>query len=158
MWKLRSKAVPVDSAITKLKIPMVSRCSCCNDPNIESVDHLFANGELASTVLSFFASRLNLSQFGNSLNATISARKQSSNSHSQIGLLKSIISSCICWEIWLHRNDRRFHEVALNPSRVISKVRRWILELSSLLVPKVNPSFHDSLCLIRPFCSWFPPF
>lgn len=55
-WRVRRKLLPVDEAIMQLGIPMVSKCSCCAKPNMETLDHVLCEGEGPKKIWSYFAS------------------------------------------------------------------------------------------------------
>lgn len=58
-WKLYFGTVPIDSVVKGYGIPIVLKCySCKHSHKIESVDHLFAEGELGSNVWGYFATFL----------------------------------------------------------------------------------------------------
>ena len=53
-------AMAVDVNIHTRAIPFVSRCNCCAEPQVESLDHLLLYGDLGKKVWSFFASVFNM--------------------------------------------------------------------------------------------------
>ncbi|KAF5207295.1 hypothetical protein FRX31_003118, partial [Thalictrum thalictroides] len=53
-WKLLHKALPVDSAVIKCHIQLVSRCVCCFSPQEEYFIHLFYQGDVARSHLVSF--------------------------------------------------------------------------------------------------------
>lgn len=46
--------IPVDTTIQGVGIPLVSRCHCYNNSNVESIRHLFFDSDLATHVWNHF--------------------------------------------------------------------------------------------------------
>ncbi|MQM16861.1 hypothetical protein Taro_049823, partial [Colocasia esculenta] len=47
-WRILHRAMPTDDRLFDCGIHLASLCSCCKNPSIEDLDHLFLTGELAS--------------------------------------------------------------------------------------------------------------
>ena len=59
----------LDSALCKLGFHLPSRCFCCVNPDIESLDYVFCSGETASWVWNFFGSVCGVVNLGPSVRA-----------------------------------------------------------------------------------------
>uniref|UniRef100_A0A7N0RD42 Reverse transcriptase zinc-binding domain-containing protein n=1 Tax=Kalanchoe fedtschenkoi TaxID=63787 RepID=A0A7N0RD42_KALFE len=51
LWKLRHGVITVDSFIQACDFPLASKCRCCAVSKVESLDHLFAEGDTSPTRL-----------------------------------------------------------------------------------------------------------
>ncbi|OVA07782.1 Reverse transcriptase zinc-binding domain [Macleaya cordata] len=54
-WRALNKAVPVDVRIQRCAISLASGCVCCGQRHIESFDHLFMHGDIATFLWDYFA-------------------------------------------------------------------------------------------------------
>ncbi|MQM01200.1 hypothetical protein Taro_033955, partial [Colocasia esculenta] len=47
-WRILHRVVPTDDHLSDYGIQLASYCSCCKNPSVEDLDHLFLTGELAT--------------------------------------------------------------------------------------------------------------
>lgn len=123
MWKLLHNAIPVDENIRRLNMPVVSKCSCCVNPQSESISHLFVSGDLAQKVWSYFSARCNMQCDFHSLQNLLASWWSHNSFRSQVSFTKSVLVSCICWEIWKQRNLAFFEGIPCNSAEVNSKLQ-----------------------------------
>jgi ribonuclease HI len=146
MWKLLQGALPVDSNLIRLQIPIVSKCSCClSHPQVEDIDHLFLHSDIAHKVWSFFGSRLHVPMHHLSISSLFKFWTKISIK-SQAGACYMAVLFFSCWEIWKDRCTAVFEGIDMQAERVIKKVCSSVKEVLLVYKPKV-PS--DSLC-----CFW----
>nr|XP_027083643.1 uncharacterized protein LOC113705941 [Coffea arabica] len=58
MWRLLHEQLPVDDVLAKFQVHGPSRCQCCLLPQLETLQHVFATGVLATEVWGFFGQLL----------------------------------------------------------------------------------------------------
>ena len=58
MWRLLHEQLPVDDVLAKFQVHGPSRCQCCSLPQLETLQHVFATGVLATEVWGFFGQLL----------------------------------------------------------------------------------------------------
>ncbi|KAL9681577.1 hypothetical protein QQ045_013362 [Rhodiola kirilowii] len=139
-WRLAMHAVSTDERIIKLRIPLASKCVCCNK-HIESDRHLFFQGpwasELSSLLSDYFGIHrpTSLAEFLRSIPRT---KCKDFRSCFYLGLF-----CCGLWEIWISRNKFRHNERHV-PLRV--SLRRWAVNLNhSIPYPNVSVPGISSL-------------
>ncbi|XP_060183224.1 uncharacterized protein LOC132613196 [Lycium barbarum] len=54
MWRLWKFKVPIDEVVASIGIPLVSKCCCCHNAQIDTINHLFLCGDLAAKVWRYF--------------------------------------------------------------------------------------------------------
>ncbi|XP_059290876.1 uncharacterized protein LOC132044416 [Lycium ferocissimum] len=54
LWRLWKFKLPTDDILQRMRIPIVSRCYCCVNPQQETIQHLFLTGSFASEVWKVF--------------------------------------------------------------------------------------------------------
>ncbi|KAF5186186.1 Ribonuclease h domain [Thalictrum thalictroides] len=109
--KLLKGAIPVDSAIVRCHIPMVSKCICCSQPSEESSLHLFIQSDLAKPVWAHFNELAGI-QIPRFYNIGVIIRKWLSigKKGSMENLCHSLIPLAILWEIWKMRCAKKFED------------------------------------------------
>lgn len=135
MWRVFHGVLPMDD---NLKIPMVSKCYCCDQGNMESTNHLLLHGKLARYVWSYFRDVFGLSNpsFYNVMSLFHYWAKQG-KAQSMERMCYTITSIMITWEIGKERNRAR-HEEGYSRSSdqqkraVIYRVRYWLLKLTEV--------------------------
>ncbi|KAF5193181.1 Ribonuclease h domain [Thalictrum thalictroides] len=113
LWKMLHNALPVDLNIQACHMLMASKCTCCANPNLESINHLFYYSDLATHVWNHF-----------------------------MALTNHLPISSVLWEIWKARCSRKYDDDHKLPmlhaqgKRIILKVRYWCLRLSKFFEVK----------------------
>ncbi|KAF5201191.1 hypothetical protein FRX31_009221 [Thalictrum thalictroides] len=147
IWKLLKGAIPVDSAITRCHIPIVSKCLCCSQPSEETSLHLFIQSDLAKPVWAHFNSLagIQLPRFYN-IGLLIKTWMAARNKGSMEYLCHSFIPLAILWEIWKARCSKKFEDTQGQDTNqsgyIIIKVRYWLRRLCQIYTPKRRS--HDS--------------
>ncbi|KAF5194192.1 hypothetical protein FRX31_016221 [Thalictrum thalictroides] len=119
IWKLLKGAIPVDSAITKCHIPIVSKCLCCTQSSEETSLHLFIQSDLAKPVWAHFNDLAGIQfprfyNIGLIIKTWMTAGKKGSMEY----MCHSFIPLAILWEIWKVRCSKKFedaHSQQTNP-------------------------------------------
>lgn len=56
MWKLMHKGIAVDLLVQRKGVSLVSKCNCCcNVSDMESINHLFLQGDITKLMWKYFA-------------------------------------------------------------------------------------------------------
>ncbi|GAV68417.1 zf-RVT domain-containing protein [Cephalotus follicularis] len=140
LWKAVFNAISVDTNIQQRGIPMASKCSCCSNPNTESLDHLLFQGEVGTNIWDYFSKALNLSTCWDmpSLFANWLGKINLSN---QFGMVTTAIAALTLWNIWLSRNSARFAGSSMSWISIKNQVITGIHDLSVSFNPKSQGSF-----------------
>lgn len=67
-WRAKLNCLPVDNVVQSTEISLVSKCECCVNPSVETIDHVLCNGEVAKKVWSYFVLHLNVSSWKGRMN------------------------------------------------------------------------------------------
>ncbi|KAF5182656.1 hypothetical protein FRX31_027758 [Thalictrum thalictroides] len=141
IWKLLKGVIPVDSAITRCHIPIVSKCLCCTQSSEETSLHLFIQSDLTKPVWAHFndLAGIQLPRFYN-IGLIIKTWMTAAKKGSMEYLCHSFIPLAILWDIWKVRCSKKFedtHSQQTNPSEyIIIKVRYWLRRLCQIYIPK----------------------
>ncbi|GAV91513.1 zf-RVT domain-containing protein, partial [Cephalotus follicularis] len=60
IWKTIFNGISVDQNIQTRGIPLASKCRCCLNSNVETLEHLFFQGHVAVNIWGYFSKALNL--------------------------------------------------------------------------------------------------
>lgn len=121
IWKILHNCLPVDRNIQRLGIQISSKCSCCQAPQGESLNHLFIHSELAVHIWSYFQAK-GITLAGNSVATFITTAVRNIKSNSAHGLLVLAVLGFSLWEIWRARNSMRYEGCAISHSRVLHQI------------------------------------
>ncbi|OVA03985.1 Ribonuclease H domain [Macleaya cordata] len=141
-WRVLHNAVPVDVRIQNCAISLASACVCCGQRQIESLDHLLFQGNIATALwdhfaISFGLHREDFSDFRDFIWAWFHIAPVGS----QLGSLASVLPLVIVWEIWSERNCRRHNAPPASIAFIRFKVLKWVHFINPLMkVDKHSPS------------------
>ncbi|KAJ6806640.1 uncharacterized protein M6B38_361025 [Iris pallida] len=122
LWRLSRNALPVDTRLVSMGFHLASRCSCCANPDVESIDHLFVLGETAARVWYYFAHILRLPVSPTNVDELAQVWLHNISLSSPSGICRNIIFGNTLWEIWKQRNDIVFGNGTRNCNSIISRV------------------------------------
>ncbi|MQL84127.1 hypothetical protein Taro_016630 [Colocasia esculenta] len=117
-WQMLYRAVPVDSCIVECGIPLPSRCCCCCcAPQVEDMNHLFLNRDLAKPLWQWL-SPLFVVGLGIRDNISISLWNilKSYNLSGPHGFVTIYCSILLLWELWKTRCKMKFEQVSNSPA------------------------------------------
>ena len=66
-WRSLLKSLPLDDCITKRGFQLAFKCNCCLSPQVETVDHVFANSDTAEEVWNYFKAMIGIQSYSSSL-------------------------------------------------------------------------------------------
>ena len=94
LWRISWNAVTVDANVQSRMVSLASKCSCCSESQVETMDHLLLHGDLGRQVWCYFATILKVG-LQNDISSTIlfwhELARGSSYTHSILGVLLRFI-------------------------------------------------------------------
>ncbi|XP_041026870.1 uncharacterized protein LOC121267058 [Juglans microcarpa x Juglans regia] len=103
-WRARRKAIPVDDIIRSIRIPIVSKCSYCLHPQVETLNHILCEGDGAKQVWKFFAEACQLQlPHIRKWEGMMSFWWEHSMRSSQVGWTHGVLPIIILWALWKAR-------------------------------------------------------
>ncbi|XP_027098978.1 uncharacterized protein [Coffea arabica] len=126
--------LPVDCGLWKFGVHGASRCGCCPFPDIKSVEHVFAEGDMASRVWHFFGDPVGISWTGTSFCVRLAAWNSMRYEGIQVGLdrLCNLVMSDLLELFALYFKQRRSFPVAW--VQFYADISRWVPRVSYTLV------------------------
>uniref|UniRef100_A0A7N0SZJ8 RNase H type-1 domain-containing protein n=1 Tax=Kalanchoe fedtschenkoi TaxID=63787 RepID=A0A7N0SZJ8_KALFE len=124
LWRFFNNAVAVDLRVQGRGVSLASKCRCCPEGGLESVDHVFVQRFLAQEVWLFFCRVLDKPRFA---------------PRSQVEFASFMVVGCGVWEIWCGRNGRMFGEGGSSRA-VVQKIQHWVASLMVSVKPSRFPS------------------
>ena len=102
---------------------------------VESLDHVFCEGDVAAAAWNFFGSLAGALYVGASVRGHMARWWFSSRTNAFLQFAHQIISSLICWNIWKARNKARFDDKVYSPSAICGLILDDVWYLFSLKLP-----------------------
>ncbi|XP_060190382.1 uncharacterized protein LOC132619513 [Lycium barbarum] len=133
LWKFK---VPVDEVVASIGIPLVSKCCCCHNAQMETINHLFLCGELATKVWRYC-------NMGAGLNMNCVQVKHAirnwweAKCHFKMKTIYKAVPAFIVWQIWKWRNNK-LHGGTMNLNRVLYDINMNIHMLCKVQFPGLN--------------------
>lgn len=115
-------AIPVDARLLSMGFKMASKCSCCENPEAETIDHLFVCSETASRIWRYFADIFKLPGPMTTVDQVAQVWLNNISLSSPFGICRNIIFGHILWEIWKQRNEIVFGNGKRNSGLIIARV------------------------------------
>ncbi|GAV67199.1 zf-RVT domain-containing protein [Cephalotus follicularis] len=107
IWKAVFNGISVDKNIQQRGISLASKCTCCSNPNIESLEHLLFQGEVGTNTWGYFSKALNLSTCWD-MPSLLANWFGKINLSTHFGMVTTSIAALTLWNIWLSRNSALF--------------------------------------------------
>ncbi|KAL9670846.1 hypothetical protein QQ045_008405 [Rhodiola kirilowii] len=143
VWKLWCRGLSTDDAISRLGIPVTSRCRCCSQPSKESANHLFIGSDVAKTTWKFLSMI-----FGKKPPSSILRLKKDWFIDVKIkdffDCLALAMACCAIWEIWNYRNCIMFDKETPN---IQKKLIFWASICADLIKKNYKRSFSSNISL-----------
>ncbi|XP_071921716.1 uncharacterized protein [Coffea arabica] len=111
MLRLLRGRLPLDDALTRFQLHLPLKCVCCASPKCETVDHLFADGDMARTVWRFFGSECSVRHPGPLLRGVLAEWWFKSAPTENLCFILWLLPVFICWHLWKVRNSSVFQGV-----------------------------------------------
>ena len=104
---LRSR-LPLDSEMGKFGVTGPSKCFYCTEPRVETLDHIFCEGEVAEAIWNFFEFPVGISNPRVSARGCMASWWFRSGGNVRLRFVYQVVPAIICWHIWKARNKARF--------------------------------------------------
>ncbi|XP_019172672.1 PREDICTED: uncharacterized protein LOC109168072 [Ipomoea nil] len=127
-WRVLRGRIPTDDALSRFGHVLVSRCRCCPDPSIETIAHLFYDGETAKTVWSYILASLGLQSRHRRLRTLVAGWGRGGARNPLFSFVVSKLPCLVMWELWKHRNGCMHDRGAPSVARVMFGVARGVAE------------------------------
>ncbi|XP_071918762.1 uncharacterized protein [Coffea arabica] len=101
MMRVLRNRLLVASALGRLNVHGPSKCFCCLDPNSESLEHIFSEGDLAQFLWAFFGNAVGVVYRGTGVRSRLVGWWSLPTRHSRMKMIHTVFPSIICWHIWL---------------------------------------------------------
>ncbi|KAL9687305.1 hypothetical protein QQ045_031705 [Rhodiola kirilowii] len=134
-WKLFHKVVPTDDNISKLGIPLVSRCVCCERPGQETANHLFFNGTWGRSMWRMLSNIFHLRKVHGLEKVWVQAKPGTFMDCLSMGMM-----ACGLWVLWGARNKLIYDGRAVDWQR---QLLGWATKLSYSHISFINHMCHQ---------------
>ncbi|MQM20188.1 hypothetical protein Taro_053203 [Colocasia esculenta] len=122
LWRLILNSIPVDETVKEKGVPLVSKCSCCPQPQEESSLHLFFRSDTADQVWSELSHLLHFSNREvSAVTDGVTAFLARPEIIATSGRLVRCIFMAALWEIWCSRNKARFQDQGMTAKHIINR-------------------------------------
>ncbi|XP_060182743.1 uncharacterized protein LOC132612645 [Lycium barbarum] len=111
--------VPIDEVVASIGIPLVSKCCCCHNAQMETMNHLFLCGDLATKVKHAIRSWWE------------------AKCHFKMKSIFKAVPAFVVWQIWKWRNNR-LHGGTMNLNIVLYDINMNIHMLCKIQFPGLN--------------------
>ena len=122
MLRLFLRRLPLPDRLGKLGFQLPSKCFCCSSASVESIEHLFANGHIASVVWNYFGGLCGFRCPGSFLRPRIVGWWLRLHDSETRRLIDRILPSVLCWQIWKARNKAMFEGVQMQSSAICKNI------------------------------------
>nr|XP_027124765.1 uncharacterized protein LOC113741433 [Coffea arabica] len=130
MWRLQNGQLPLDDVLEKYHIHGPSKYHCCVLGQVETMEHVFSAGQLASATWVFFENSLGLSTSAATVRSRCAAWWLRPVKGKALRWLMRILPILILWFLWRARNLSRFEGRKFS----VSQVRAFIIQEVRMLV------------------------
>ncbi|XP_042051500.1 uncharacterized protein LOC121796785 [Salvia splendens] len=133
MWRLISNRIPVDAKLQWRNISLASKCQCCpRQPGLESIQHLFINGQGASMVWRLFDEWFDGASHplrpSDSIPSRLEAWAKRINQSTKDHMARTL-PCIILWYLWAERNNSRHNGVCFRAYNVVWQVWLYVQKL-----------------------------
>ncbi|XP_027171611.1 uncharacterized protein LOC113771199 [Coffea eugenioides] len=125
-WRVLSDFLPLDDKLRSRGMAMVSKCDCCGNA-VESLNHIFLHGRLASAVWQHFFLACGIQWRSFSCVSSLLVVWFQSSSNGRLDHVRCVIPVVVLWFLWRSRNDARFGNLHPVHSKVIFEANGWLV-------------------------------
>ncbi|XP_042942730.1 uncharacterized protein LOC122276903 [Carya illinoinensis] len=112
MWKAMKGCLRVGDMISKIGIPMVSKCECCEEGKLEDLDHVLAIGKTPKALWNKVSTQVGMPfDPEKKWKEKIHLWFRRAGKSSQKGLLIGLIPSILTWSLWLWQCKARMEAI-----------------------------------------------
>ncbi|VFQ86366.1 unnamed protein product [Cuscuta campestris] len=140
-WRVLFQKLPMDDFLMHIGIPTVSKCYCYTHPHVESLEHVFYNGELAHQDWKHYEYVFGI--HGNSHTIRQHLHLWWKNKlHSKKPAVREFLQQCvpifILWGVWRAYSSIKYGGCDYSVARVIHLVGKEAAEAASRKWPSLN--------------------
>ncbi|XP_071933873.1 uncharacterized protein [Coffea arabica] len=122
MMRLLLGKLLLTDVLRRVGVQLVSKCLCCQEGAIETLEHVFAEGQVAKDVWRYFGRIYRVTQLGSSLRAWLTAWWLFSPRQAVRQFLFLILPSFICWHTWKARNIAYYEGRQMSVARIFHAI------------------------------------
>nr|XP_027122076.1 uncharacterized protein LOC113739022 [Coffea arabica] len=104
MVRLMRDRLPLASSLGRLHVHGPSKCFCCSASHSESLEHIFADGDLAQFLWNFFGNGAGVIYRGIGVRSRLAGWWCQPKRNSRLDSIHTMLPNIICWHIWLAQN------------------------------------------------------
>lgn len=135
----------MDLNLTKFKVHLPSRCSCCcGIYEEETAEHLFYKGQIAQQIRRHYNNLFEISQNHNCLKKLLINRWISIEKNSVQKLILQILPSIIIWQVWKSRCKHRYEGIKMNIKSITYHINGQIVMTAHKQFQSINHSWIGS--------------
>ncbi|XP_027184038.1 uncharacterized protein LOC113782345 [Coffea eugenioides] len=127
MLRLVAARLPVLETLRRFAVHGPSRCSCCEAPAEETLDHIFCNGDLPKRVWNSFTSGVGGRSCVSTVRHALAVWWLHPTSNPCLRLIFQFLPCLVCWHLWRARNLRVFEGKGISSHlihlRVVGELR-----------------------------------
>lgn len=170
VWRVYRGAIAVDNNIQRRGVPFTSRCVCCQNPTIETLDHLLVKSDMAHSVWDHFAQKLHKPSRMRSIAQLHKSWLDGVSRRTQLGMTIMATLFYGMWEIWKTRCTLKYDEGRFEAQALLRRVYNHVYDCTRVMQPKREPSNFQKICLEEVKCpilevtikrgtwwKWMPP-
>ncbi|XP_071924773.1 uncharacterized protein [Coffea arabica] len=117
------------SSLGKLSVHGHSKCFCCIDSEVESLEHIFSDGDLARFIWAFFGEAVGVVYRGSGVRAWLAGWWFLPARQSRVESLYTVLPRIICWHIWLARKLALFEGNYLRQQTICDRILADVVDL-----------------------------
>ncbi|XP_071906092.1 uncharacterized protein [Coffea arabica] len=129
LLRLLRERLPLDCTLWRLGIHGPSRCVCCSSPEVETVEHLFAAGDMANHIWHYFGDAVGVAWTGSAFHVYMAAWWQGRHRNKFLMFVHQVIPLLICWHIWKARNGVKYEGKTVGGLQVCRYIFSDLLEM-----------------------------
>ncbi|KAG5572274.1 hypothetical protein H5410_062040 [Solanum commersonii] len=128
---------------------MDTRCSCCRDTQLKTLDHLFTTSDLVIKVWNYVTRPLGITHNANTVYGVLDYWWQTNATNEVHKMLLHVTPFFALWEIWKTRNANRYDGKNISLFRIISQILFNVQVAISKKYSKMDSKWRwSTICLI----------
>ncbi|XP_059295549.1 uncharacterized protein LOC132048883 [Lycium ferocissimum] len=136
IWRLWKHIISTDDNLRRIRIPIVSRCYCCESHRIETMQHLFLGSRFARGIWEVFLQAAGLQVNMVQLHQVIKHCWRAKCGEKLKPIVQAI-PAMIIWELWKRRNTIG-HRGRVSFRKVVHEVNNSLFYLTKIRYPWLN--------------------
>ncbi|XP_070011018.1 uncharacterized protein [Nicotiana sylvestris] len=138
MMRLLKGKLPTDDSLIKFGVHGPSMCYCCSRKNMETINHLFANGELASNIWGYFSNACGIPLLHGDIRTMVMRWWLLKPKNKVHDLILQCLPSNFLWEIWKSRCSHKYEGIRFYSRKVTDQVTHLMRLILIAQFPSIN--------------------